>query len=436
MDRYATEVKAKLLDLVTEMEKQAMLFSKRPGKDFSRTRKLGLAETIKILLSLGEKSMNGELIDYFACAWDMPTASALAQQRQKLLPETIPFLLHEFTSLFPGKKLFEGYRLLAADGSDVGLPHNPCDQDNHFRNPTAQRGFNMLHLDCLYDLCNHTYIDVAHETYSARSERQALVKMIDRSHIAEKVILTADRGYEGYNTLAHLQEKGWHYVIRVKDVHSNGMLSGLELPDSMVFDTTISIVLTRKQTNFVKANRQLYKTIEKASPFDYLDLHHNIYYPISFRVLRFPIAEDAFECVVTNLPEDLFPFDSIKRIYALRWGIETAFRDLKHTIGLKMFHAKKIDFIVQEIYARFIMYNFCQLITSNVALRKKDCKYKYQINFSAAVSVCRFFFRHFNNSSPPDIQSLLSRFILPIRNDRSFPRRSASFSSGFFYRIA
>ncbi len=31
----------------------------------------------------------------------------------------------------------------------------------------------------------------------------------------------------------------------------------------------------------------------------------------------------------------------LKQIYALRWGIETSFRDLKYTIGMLDFHSKR-----------------------------------------------------------------------------------------------
>ncbi len=37
-----------------------------------------------------------------------------------------------------------------------------------------------------------------------------------------------------------------------------------------------------------------------------------------------------------------------KNLYASRWGIETSFRDLKYSIGLVNFHAKKKEGILQE----------------------------------------------------------------------------------------
>ena len=119
----------------------------------------------------------------------------------------------------------------------------------------------------------------------------------------------------------------------------------------------------------------------------------------------------------------------------MRWGIETSFRKLKYTLGLLSFHAKKVEYIRQEIFARLIMYNFCELITSHITIRQSSRKLDYQVNFSAAVHVCRQFFR--GNVSPPLVETLISRFVSPIRPDRSFsrtPHRKGLVS--FLYRIA
>ena len=53
----------------------------------------------------------------------------------------------------------------------------------------------------------------------------------------------------------------------------------------------------------------------------------------------------------------------------MRWGIETSFRNLKHTLGLLHLHAKKVEFVRQEIFAKLTMYNFCELITQSVVIR-------------------------------------------------------------------
>ncbi|MCL1843546.1 MAG: transposase [Defluviitaleaceae bacterium] len=104
--------------------------------------------------------------------------------------------------------------------------------------------------------------------------------MVDRSRIDDKVIVVADRAYESYNNFAHIERKGWHYAIRVKDLGSSGILSGLDLPQDGEFDVRVSLVLTKKQTKEVKARPDIYKFVP--STFDFLDLHENKFYPISF----------------------------------------------------------------------------------------------------------------------------------------------------------
>lgn len=113
--------------------------------------------------------------------------------------------------------------------------------------------------------------------------------MIDRYDGSEKTIFIADRSYESYNIFAHAEEKGVNYLIRAKDKKSNGIISSLSLPEQDTFDIDVSLIMTKKQTNEVKAQPQLYKFVPKNSTFDFLDLYKNKFYPITLRIVRFPI---------------------------------------------------------------------------------------------------------------------------------------------------
>ena len=114
----------------------------------------------------------------------------------------------------------------------------------------------------------------------------------------------------------------------------------------------------------------------KKTPFDYIDLHCNKFY----------------ECIITNLPQDKINSDEIKQLYAKRWGIETSFRELKYALGLIRFHAKKTEYIMQEIWSRMTLYNFCEIIATNVVVKNKnDCKHIYQLNYTRAMRICCHF---------------------------------------------
>lgn len=125
----------------------------------------------------------------------------------------------------------------------------------------------------------------------------------------------------------------------------------------------------------------------------------------------------------------------MKRLYALRWGIETSFRDLKYTVGMLNFHSKKVMCIHQEIYAHLIIYNFSEMITSHVAISKKKRLYTYKANFSMAVHVCRLFF--YEKATSPGLEAIISKNLIPIRPNRHYTRkRSEKGFCGFLYRVA
>ena len=71
-----------------------------------------------------------------------------------------------------------------------------------------------------------------------------------------------------------------------------------------------------------------------------------------------------------------------------------------------------MEYICQEVFARLIMYNFTELITSPVIIQKADAKYAYKANFTVAVHVCRQFF--LGNVSPPDVEAVIRRNVSPF----------------------
>ena len=187
----------------------------------------------------------------------------------------------------------------------------------------------------------------------------------------EPVLLIADRGYESYNIMANAQEKGWKFLIRAKDLGSRGILTHLPIPEDGTFDCTLSLILTRKQTKEIKSQPHKYRFLTNKTVCDFLDPIENPFYTLHFRVLRFPITESTMECIITNLEEEDFPMKEIKKLYEWRWGIERSFRELKYTIGLTNFHAKKVEYILQEIFARLIIYNFCERIITKIVIQQK-----------------------------------------------------------------
>jgi len=438
MDNYPNTLKENLFSIIRSMADSPEPYVKKPNRDFTRNRKLSFETMINIFLSMGGNTICKELLESQGYNENVATTSAFVQQRGKILSSSLEYLFHEFTKSFATPITFCGYRIVADDGSDLHIATDPSNPDTYFQNTPDSKGFNLLHLNALYDLCNKVYVDALIQPSRLTNEGKALTDMVDRSNITEKVILLADRGYECYNNFAHVEKKGWNYVFRVKDLGSNGILSGLSpfLPKTGEFDVSIQRILTRSKSKEVKAHPETYRILYHDAPFDFMD-KQNMFYPISYRVVRFKITEDTYETLITNLDRADFSPMELKALYNMRWGIETSFRHLKHTIGLVNFHAKKQEYITQEIFARLITYNFSEMITSHVIISHGHTKYIYQVNFTVAVDVCKKFLRLLGNILPSTVEALIRNHTTPVRPGRSWPRNVRPQTNvSFIYRVA
>ena len=410
-----------------------------PNRDFTRKRKISLQTIVSGIINMECKSLPNELIDMFKGSENMPSVSAFVQQRDKVKPEAFEAVFNKFTNKIALDTV--NMPILAVDGSDVRLPTNPDDKLTYLPGSKAQDPYNCLHINALYDLDRHLYRAALIQNGAQRDECTALQKLVDNSDIPLALVI-ADRGYESYNNLAHIQEKGWFFLIRIKD-GNYGIKNGFDLPNEDCFDQSIVLNLTRKQTNEAKEffkDRNHYRCISHTSPFDYLPQYSRkadplIFYTLKFRIVRFKISEHYYETVITNLPAEKYSPEALKKLYAARWGIETSFRDLKYTIGLLKYHSKKTACIRQEIFARLILYNFVEVITSHVAISKKQRKYTYKCNFSVATHVCRLFLR--GQTSPPYVESAIAKCLIPIRPNRKRNRFVlGEVLQRFFYRVA
>lgn len=429
--------------LLSEIKKTACSPEKycfNPKHDFTRNRKLPMEKMLAGIIGLESGSLSNELIDHFNASPQMPSASAFVQQRNKIKPEAFKAVFDGFSGRLMSA-FDESMPILAVDGSDVQIATDPHDLKSFYAGKNGQKPYNLLHINAFYSIDHSIYTDVTIQKSKETNEHKALQEMVDRSEIS-KALVIADRGYESFNSMAHIQEKGWCFLIRVKD-GTIGIKNGLDLPKTDCFDIDVSLKLTRKQTNETKAlfkDKNHYRYISSTQPFDYLPLKNRKaeparFYELDFRIIRFPISEGSYETIVTNLNRKEYPPEKIKKLYASRWGIETSFRDLKYTVGMLNFHSKKVMCIQQEIYARMIMYNFAEMITSHVVIEKKQRKHTYKANFSVAVHLCRMFCR--GKTTSPDLEAIIARNLIPIRPDRHRERKiTAKSFHGFLYRVA
>ena len=271
----------------------------RPGKDFTRNRRIPIDVLIDTIITMGgdsireeikqnlsrkerrnldkkldKKSKKSEKSKKSKKSEEMPpSTSAFVQQRQKLSYTFFEDLLNDFISITNSySRTYKGRRILASDGSDIYLPPNPKETDYFIQNGENNQPYCLMHLDGLYEVLTKAYVAASTQGKRKADEKEVAIGLMKKCPI-DNALLTGDRGYESFNFLANLQERKWEYLLRAKDVRSNGIASGLKLPDSKEFDVDIELNLTNKLTNEVKKliaeNPNSYKHIS-GRKFDFL----------------------------------------------------------------------------------------------------------------------------------------------------------------------
>lgn len=423
-------------------------YSVHPDTDFIRNRKITPQKLISFLVSQGSASSRVEMLDFWGLDPAMPTASALNQQRAKLKPLALETVFKQFNSsaieLSSNTFSDDKYRFLAADGSTCTYFSTPSfSSDDYYCSPGKSiRGVYSMHLNAFYDLDTHIYTDALIQSVHGKNEFDAFCKIVDRHDVMEgrKNVYIGDRGYCSYNNMAHVINQEQYFLFRTKDIHSKGLVGKFNFPSEESFDIDVKVTLVRSRSKKVQADPESYiRFVDKAAAFDYVEYGSLDTYELIFRVVRFPISDSTYECIVTNLSRDEFPAERIKQLYYSRWGIESSFRKLKYTIGLSNFHAYKPDYIEQEIWAKLIAYNLTEMMINHTVLEEHDTKHEYKINFTVAAHICRVFLRLTTEKDQYDVMSLLQKELIPIRNERQYPRlQTAHFRKPryFIYRAA
>ena len=416
----------------------------RPGKDLTRDRKISAPKLITFLVSMGSSSTRNELLDF----WDMdpaaPSGSALVQQRAKLRPSALESVFRHFSSSISSMEEKGRYRFLAADGSSFTFFSKPEFSRPEYlvREGHSAKGFYSIHLNAFYDLEKRVYTDAILQPVHDKDEFRAFCSIVGRHAVLPGVrnVYIGDRSYCSYNNMAHVIENGQCFLFRTKDIHSKGLVGGFAFPDTDSFDTTVTVTLVRSHSRKIQVGEGCYRRfVDKKTSFDFVEYGSPSAYTLSFRVARFSLADDSYECVVTNLPRDEFPLERLKELYGARWGVESSFRKLKYTVGLSNFHSKKPEFIQQEMWARLITYNITEALINRVVIEKRGTKHEYRVNFTTAVHICRVSLRPTTRGNRIDVMALLRKELIPIRKERKYARlKTAHFRKPryFIYRAA
>lgn len=297
----------------------------RPGKDFTKKRKIPADKLFSFLVSQGSSSTKNELLDFYDLDTSTPTASAFNQQRAKLKPEAMERLFNEFNKEATPLRGKTDYVHIAIDGTTQTFLSYPAftSEEYYVSEGHSKKGFYSMHLNAFYDLDTRTYTDALIQPVHEKDEFKAFCHMVDRHNYPSdtKTIFIGDRGYCSYNNMAHVINKGQFFLFRTKDIHSKGLVGKFDFPKEESFDITVMVTLVRSNSKSIEVTEGYKRFVDKATSFDFVEYGSLDCYELSFRIVRFPLEGDSYECIVTNLPEDEFPKEHIKKLYFKRWSI-------------------------------------------------------------------------------------------------------------------
>jgi hypothetical protein len=192
-----------------------------------------------------------------------------------------------------------------------------------------------------------------------------------------------------------------------------------------------------------RVNCQSLKEINEANACDQTVIRSEKGKPdLRLRVINYTLPNGEIEKLVTNIFDTSFSAEDFGELYRMRWGVETCFLTLKSRLQIENFSSAKRELILQDFHASVFVYNMMIAAINEAALEKtakEQSKYIYKPNKNIAIAEIRnILIDSLSDDDPIKRQSsfmramnIISRSVVPIRNDRSL-KRTVKYKSAKF----
>lgn len=395
---------------------------------FTRNRKLSLYLLVLSILNRKGLSLSMELRKFFNLlkSKKIESISNVGYHKQRLKLNPAAFLsLSEFhvKNYYRSEQdltKFKNHFVFAIDGSNINLPNTPENsnlygtQSNQSDKQQAQLG-----ISCLYDVYNKMILDctINRCNFNERLQVEAHVEKIPDFIQTQQFILLLDRGYPSSLFFINRLEKNQKFIVRL------GTADFKQEQRNMVSnDEDVEIVFTKTRINPYRKTELAKCLQEKGS--------------ILLRFVRILLPGGTIEYLATNLPREEFQADEIKKLYEIRWGIETAYDILKNKFMIENFTGKKPIIIEQDIFSTIYLYNITHDILRDAEIEQKQKneekihKHKMIINTNMAIGIVKEDLIQLALEKDSSKRKIIfdriicdiSKNIIPVRKNRQFNR--------------
>lgn len=388
--------------------------SKKKATDFTRNRKMPFDEVMLFMLQSLKCSTQSALRRFFISIGKETfiKQQSFSEARTKIKVEAF-IKLFKLTAEIMTENCHEkwhDYRVYAIDGSKITLPSDKKllkhygGHGRHAASPTAQSSI-------LYDVLNDTVTDalIAPMATDERKLAEAHIGSIKEQTLGEQKLIILDRGYPSFELIEKLESEGLYYLMRVRE----------------------------------KFNLE----IDAQTENDGYVLIHKGGKTIQVRVIKFKLDSGETETLITNITDRRLGKKAFKKLYFMRWPVETKFDIVKNKLQLENFTSRTVEGIEQDFYAAMYLTNVAAAAAIDAKLeivdarKDKNNKYEYKANMNELIGVLKDRFviaiaHECPSEQASAVQSIINeitRLVIPKRIGRSIPRNHCPRKSKFHH---
>ena len=241
------------------------------------------------------------------------------------------------------ERLWHGRHVRLVDGSTVGMPDTPENQEAYPQNSQQKEGlgFPIARVVVLLSLATGMITDMAMGPYAGKETGEsALLRSLFGCFDPGDVLL-ADRYYCSYFMIALLQERGIDLVARLHQRRPVDFRRGRPLG---------------KDDQVVTWNRPQRPAWMDQSTYDRMPASIEVR-QICVHVGRPGFRVESFVAVTTLTDPKEYPKDEIADLYHCRWQAELDIRAIKITMGMDILRCKTPEMVRKEMWTCLLAYN-------------------------------------------------------------------------------
>ena len=304
-------------------------------------------------------------------------------------------------------KKWNGFRLIAIDGSEIMLPkrQEAIGKFGQYTTNFMKKTVVLARVSKAYDVLNKLSIDA--KLVNRKIGEHTLANQ-HLEYFGNGDLFLLDRGYPSFDLFRNILATGSHFCAR------------LTVPNWSVAKKLVESGQKEIITE-IKPGRELKRKYKKQGI---------TVGPIKCRFVCLELPTGEKQVLITSLLDtEKYSHAIFKGLYQLRWAVEESYKKDKHRLQLENFSGKSVIAIYQDFYANILMGNLTSILSSGLDDEiDKKTRYKYQINITTALAkVKETIALLFTKSNIVKIiEKLIQIFLsnlLPIRPNRSFERK-------------